>query len=192
MGLALAVSDPKPVTDPWERQASETEEAWLAFRAYREMIPQERRIKHAATKAIPTLSKWYRDHSWEERCKAYDAKFDKIDVEERERMYRRKAKEIAIDHMSMLSNARELVQRELTKLLETSRQSEMHGLIKPRELQGLFEMVIKLDRLVRGETTENVGTTIDYSGLNPDELETLEKLLTKATKKSDDAGEPVH
>ncbi len=185
------MSEPKPLKDPWERQDAESEEAWLAFRAYRDMIPEERRITHAAARSTPTLSKWYRDHSWEERCRGFDAKFDAINVEERERMYRRKAKEIAIDHMCMLADARELVKRELTKLLETSRESKMHGLIKPRELQGLFDMVVKLDRLVRGETTENIGTTLDYSGLSPDELDTLNVLLEKATKKDDaPAGDP--
>ncbi len=180
------MSEPKEAPAPWERQPNEGEEAWLAFRAYRDMVPSERMIKHSAVKALPTISKWYRDHNWRERVEAYDRQFDKIAVEERERIYRRKAQEIAIDHMIMLSNARELVQRELAKINATSRETEMHGLVKVSELNKLMETVVKLDRLVRDEPTEIVGSRdLDYSALSPDELDKLNELLDKATRNAD-------
>lgn len=177
---------PAAPPEPWERQASESDEAWLSFRAYRDMVPDERKITNAAAKSTATLSKWYRDHNWEERVRAHDAKFDKIRIEEREQIYRRKAREIAIDHMVMLSNARDLVARELNKFAEVSRETDAIGLVKVAELTKLFELVVKLDRLVRGETTENVGSTaIDYSALDPEELDKLNELLEKATKNAD-------
>lgn len=193
MGLAEVSDEPKEAPDVWSKQPAETEEAWLAFRAYRDMVPDERKISHAATRSTPVLSRWYRDHNWQQRVDAYDKHFDKINVDERERIYRRKAKEIAIDHMLMLANARELVKRELQKYVDASREHNMHGLVKMKELQGLFDMVVKLDRLVRDQPTEIVGSRdLDYSQLAPEELDTLQALLEKASREADPNAAPGH
>jgi hypothetical protein len=107
-------------------------------------------------------------------------------IEEREKIYRRSAREIAIDHMVLLASVRELTTKEFGKLVESSRNSEMPGLVKPNTLVRMAEVVVKLDRLVRGETTENVGTTdMDLSQLSPEELRTMHELMTKAEKKDD-------
>ncbi len=181
----------KPPPQPWERQEAETEEAWAAFRTYRDMPPDARMMTRAATRSTATLSKWFNEHGWAARCREYDAKFDSIRVEEREAMYRRQAQQIAIDHMLMLSDARELVQREVAKWTAASRDSAMHGLVKVADLTKLFEMVVKLDRLVRGETTENVGSKdLNYANLSTDELDTLNALLDKACKEADPTKAP--
>lgn len=183
---------PKPLPEPWERQDAESEEAWAAFRAYREMPADGRMITRAAIAPTATLSKWFNDHNWHERCRAYDAKFDQVRVEEREAMYRRAAKQIAIDHMLMLAEARELVQRELAKWTAASRDTNMHGLVKVNDLNRLFEIVVKMDRLVRGETTENVGSKdLNYANLSPEELDTLNALLDKACKEADPTKAPT-
>lgn len=182
---------PKPIPEPWERQDAESEEAWAAFRTYRDMPADARMITRAATRSTATLSKWFNEHGWNQRCRAYDAKFDQIRVDEREAMYRRSAQQIAIDHMLMLSDARELVQREIAKWTEASRSSPMHGLVKVADITKLFDMVVKLDRLIRGETTENVGSKdLNYANLSPEELDTLNTLLDKACKEADPAKAP--
>lgn len=169
---------------PWDKQEHESAEAYQAFQRYLQMAPDERTITLVAPRSSATLSKWYREHSWEARVKAWDAEFGTMRYAEREAVFRRKAREVAIDHMLILSDARELVAREYSKLVEASRQSEMHGLLKPNELVKMTELAIKLDRLVRGETTENVGTTdLDLAKLSIDELEELDKLMTKAGMK---------
>lgn len=168
--------------DPWDRQEGETDEAWAAFRAYREMVPDERLMKRSATKKIEVISKWFRDHNWEARCRAYDAHFDKVRIEEREALYRRSAREIAIDHMVALADMRDLFTREIAKLNDVSRASpDMPGLIRPHDLIKLGEVAVKLDRLVRGQTTENVGQgELDLSALSLDEVRALHALLEKA------------
>lgn len=182
--------EPSKLPEPWERQEGESEEAWLAFRAYRDMPPDERQVKRAAVARMHRLSQWYRDHNWSDRCKSYDAKFDAIRVEEREAMYRRASRQVAIDHMVLLADARELITREMSKLVSASRDTEVHGLIKPEALIKLCETTVKLDRLVRGETTENVGKTdVDLSKLSLDEIRTLHGLLAKAEKKEDEVPE---
>lgn len=187
------MSEPVKLPEPWERQANESEEAWLSFRAYRDMHPSERLIKRAGVHRVTTLSKWYRDHNWDDRVKAYDAHFDKLSVEERERIYARAAKEIATDHMMILADMREFLFGEWRKYVEASRSTEMHGLAKPETLVRMAETVVKLDRLVRGESTENVNTKteIDTSKLSLDELRTLEGLLSKAGKNADEDDDHV-
>lgn len=181
------MTEPAATPEPWERQASETEEAWLAFRSYRDSPPDQRSITRAASVRLSTLSKWYREHSWEDRCRAYDAMFDKVRVEEREAIYRRKARENAIDHMLILADMKDLVGREFAKLREASRDSDMHGLVKAADLIKLAETMIKLERLVAGQTTENVGTTdLDLAKLSLDEIRTMNELMTKAGMKVDE------
>jgi hypothetical protein len=174
-----AVSEPVKVPDPWERQAAESEEAWLAFRCYRDMPPDERMLRRSANRETAVLSKWNRDHNWADRVKAYDAHFDALSVEERRRIYKRKAEELAIDHMIVLADMRDLATREFAKFNQVSRETEVETM-KPRDVIRLAETVVKLDRLVRGETTENVGTSVDTSKLSLAEMETLADLLRKA------------
>jgi hypothetical protein len=190
LGLAQVSSAPVALPEPWEKQDNESQEAWLAFRAYRDMPPDERLLKRAAIGNIAVLSRWYRDHNWADRCAAFDKKFDAMRVEEREKVYRRAAREIAIDHMVMLADARELYSREFAKLLSASREGDMIGLVKPETLVRMAEVMVKLDRLVRGESTENVqNTDMDLSQLSLDELRQLNELMSKASKPKDESEE---
>ncbi len=184
-----------PGPEPWERRDTEDEECFAAFVAYREMAPDERRIAGASTKRHTTVEKWYREHEWAARVRAYDAVFDKQRTAERLEVHRRKSAEVAADHMMVLADARELFAKEIAKLLEASRGSPMHGLIKVNDLIKLGSMVITMDRLLRNQTTENIGTTdVDYLKLSPDELDTMNELLERAGKKTEGEGgaPPAH
>lgn len=182
------MSGPEPVElpEPWERQPDESEEAWLAFRAYRDMPPEQRLIRRTAVKSVAVLTRWYRDHDWIGRCKAFDAHVDSVSVEERKRILEMASRDLAYDHALMLADARELVTRELGKLVSVSRDSEMHGLLKPSEVIKLFETTVKLDRLVRGESTENIREEVDISKLSLDEVRELGRLMRKAGVISED------
>jgi hypothetical protein len=175
---------PPPVELPkeWERQPAESQEAWLAFRAYRDMPPENRLLSRTAARATETLSRWYRDHNWASRVLAYDKEFDSISVEERKKAFAMAARDVALEHMLILADARELVQREVQKLVMASRDGDAPGLMRPAEVRKLLETTVKLDRLVRGDTTENVGVkdSVDVSKLTIDEVRQLEKLMRKA------------
>jgi hypothetical protein len=176
--------EPKDVPKPWERQADEPEEAYDAFRKYINQPPRGRRLHYGLAKDKAKLSGWCRQYCWHDRADAYDAVYEQIADEERARIYQRNAEVAAIDTMIMLGDAKDLVQRELAKYLEASRDNDMVGLMKPNEMTRLLETAVKLDRLVRGETTENIGKTdLDTSKLSIDELEQLSNLLAKAGKK---------
>lgn len=171
---------PVELPKPWERQPTESEEAWLAFRAYRDMPPEQRILRRTAVKSVEVLSRWYRDHNWTDRCKAFDSYVDHVSIEERKRILEMASRDLAVDHALMLADARELVSRELGKLVSVSRDSELHGLLKPAEVIKLFDTTIKLDRLVRGESTENIKEEIDVSKLSLDEVRELGRLMRKA------------
>lgn len=161
----------------WERQPSDTEESWEAFKSFRDAKPPRKLFRPG----VPTgkTSEMYRDHNWKARVEAFDIYMDQKAVEERRQIVGMKAKEIAEEHMIILTRARKIVSRELDKLLEASNSDDMAGTIKPSELTKLLEAVIKFDRLVRGESTEKTDTGVDLSKLSLDELREFEKMQRK-------------
>lgn len=188
MGLA-EVTDAVQLPKPWERQPNESDHAWLCFCAYRDMHPSERLLKRAGVADSVTKSKWYREHNWSDRCKAYDDHMSSIVQEERETMLRRTSRELAFEHSMQMAEMRDFWLREFAKYQAQSRESEMPAPVKFGELLKLGEMTVKLQRLLSGETTENVGTTdLDFSKLSLEELRTLHELTAKA-KKDPNAGE---
>jgi hypothetical protein len=64
--------------DPWERQPNESEAAWLAFVAYRD-LEGGRSLKRAAAKlgkGTRALERFSSDWKWSQRCGAYDRWLD--------------------------------------------------------------------------------------------------------------------
>jgi len=168
---------------PWERQAFDTEESWLAFTRYRDMH-KPRNQKKILGYATATISGWYRDFAWRERCEAFDRWQDRLFLDERAARIKQTAAEVAEEHKEILQDARELAMRELEKYLEVSRANGGIGLIKVGDLTKLWETVIKFDRLVRGESTETVETKVDLSALTVEELRKMRDLQSKVVKKT--------
>lgn len=163
---------------PWERQSVETDDAWRAFKAFRDARPP-RRQRSVVGFSTNTICQWYNDFNWPGRCSAYDAHMEKIAQGERESILRQAASEVSAEHMAMIQTARHLAQLELDKLLDASNQCETN-LLRPGEVIKLSEAVVKLDRLVRGESTESVEHNVDLSRLSIDELRTMRELTKKA------------
>lgn len=169
----------------WERQETDTDDSWVAFVAFRDMKAPRRLLTVAVNGSrLPTakLSEWYRAHAWKERADAYDRHMDRVVLEEREALLRQTSKEISAEHMTMLHAARELVQRELDKWLQASRETEAQGLLKVSDVNRLLENVVKLDRLIRDQSTEQVTVEMDLSKLTPEELKQLRTLREKIEK----------
>ncbi len=165
---------------PWERQTTETDDAWRAFKAFRDTVPP-RRARSVIGFAHMTVSQWYNQYRWPERCDAYDRHLERVTLDERDRLLKQKASEVSAEHMGMLQSARHLAQYELDKLRTQSAESEV-PLLRPGEVFKLSEMVVKLDRLIRGESTESVEHNIDYSKLTTDEIRVMIELTKKASK----------
>lgn len=169
----------QPVTEDrelWERLPGEPEDAWACFRAYREMDSPRRMHMSGhlggVKVATATLSKWYRVYRWEERTSAYDVLRDRIVAGQRKKILEQAAEEVTADHLAVLKDLRSFLALEVKKALENA-QSTDAPVMKPAELKGLIEVSVKMDRLARGETTEEVGVQGELASTDLDEIRAL-------------------
>lgn len=155
---------------PWERQNNESEKAFSAFKAYLEM--EDRNICQLAkrlAKSRQLVDKWKQKYNWQERCIAWDKSLQEIEyktaVKERKKMAKR---HIAIA-MSMQAKAVEALQKIDVSKLNAS------------EIIRLFDTAVKIERLSRGEATENqvqeITQNINTITENPFENLTRDELL---------------
>jgi hypothetical protein len=179
-------------SNPWDRQTQDTDESWPAFQIFRDMRRPRTLYLAPGNVRVPIelARKWHRDHDWKTRVDAFDEYLDDLRTQEVEALTKQSAAEVVAEHMATLKSARELVAREIEKLLGMSKESENTAL-RPRELTSLLEAVIKYDRLIRDQSTEKTETSLDLSKLSIDELKTLEQLHRKIEGSSGDS-ERVH
>jgi hypothetical protein len=164
---------------PWERQPSEGEEEWQAFRNYRDQAPP-RRIQHVYVRRTADVSKWSADHCWSERVAAYDRHLDEERRTVREAVLKESEKERAARQLGQLKSVQDIIDLELAKLWRDAKNSEAFGLVKVNDLNKLMANAITLERLIRGQSTENVASTdVDLENLSPDELRQLRELQQK-------------
>lgn len=135
----------------------------------------------ACTRTTPAqLRTWYISGHWKERVAAYDAHMDVLQQEERECIRRKTVAELEHEHKAILAMQTEIVSREMAKLA-----SEVQGMPDSRslsvyELRAMAEGLIKNSRLVAGEATERIESTVDLSKLTDEELAAYGALLSKA------------
>lgn len=164
---------------PWERQPYDTDESWPIFVAYRDQtLPRRGLLVLCKGRPVdPIRVAWYhKEHYWPERVAEYDRHLDAIRRAEREGLLAQTIREVTAEHAEVLADARDIVRRELEKLLATVRESAGE-VVRVRDLIRLTELVIKSDRLIRGESTENVDTGPDLSHLTNEQLTQIEGML---------------
>ena len=166
----------------WDRQPCDDDTQWAAFRAYL-MLPVPRRTKalHGTT-GVPyaQLAQWCTRNHWVLRAQMFDRLVHETWQEAVIEVVQERAQSYAEQHAETLSAASELLRRELDKYLRVSRETEAIGLLRPAELTKLLELVIKLERLHYGETTDNIETTFDLSALPLEDLKMYKRLNEKA------------
>lgn len=175
--------------NPWDKLPEEHDNAWRQFVVYRDM-PWPRRVAtvfHAAehmghTHTISTFYSYYTKFRWKERAAAYDNHIDALRLGEQEALLKQTARDVAIQHLSLIADTKELAAREVQKLLTMSRENQGAAL-RSAEVLKLAESIVKLDRLVHDQTTENVATSPkwDFAKLDADELRAFLELMKKAT-----------
>jgi hypothetical protein len=107
---------------------------------------------------------------------------DEILVTEREALLKDSTRTAMAEHVSLLNDSRQVAAQELAKLLEYSSSTPAGGILKPNELIKLIDATIKLDRLVRGESTEIVEERTDLSKLSIEDLRKLKEIKEKLPK----------
>ena len=120
-------------------------------------------------------AKW----DWVRRCEAYDAHVDRMNREANEAAIRKMKQDHALLAQQMI--------RKATRRLLTMPDDE----ISAAELARIVDVGVKVERLSRGESTENQAVThtgevevkrdapLDLSGLSNEELDQFERLLEK-------------
>lgn len=187
--------EPEMPEDIWERLPNENTEQYGKFCAYRDMAYTDGRcvnkrslrklavqLNLQAARPLELLSVKY---DWSNRCDAYDRHMEQL---------AREAQESAIikmreDHALLASQ----MIRKATKRLLTIPEDA----ITASDLVRLADVGVKIERLSRGESTENVGGSVAHKGtvkvtmqtehdladLSDEELGQLEQLLGKIHKK---------
>lgn len=179
------MSASRPI-EAWERQPGEPDDPWKAFATYRDQtIP--RLLENAAIKGRAQLATWMKDWSWRDRAAAYDRHLDGIRRVEREAILRQSEKDRAARQLSLVHNAMSIVEKEIVKLSKDCDATEMFGTVKVGELNKLMVNVITLERLIRGQSTENVTTTnVELSKLSVDDLRALKEIRARMLGESEE------
>ena len=140
------------MTEPWERIEGESNKAFRAFTAFRDLLPEERSIRKALVKLWGpkadgrqrTAEGWSSQWRWQERAAAWDDHLDKTKVE---------AKEESIKEV-------ERAHAEAAKKMWEQGLSWMDGLsaedITAQDVRTFIVEGIKLQRLSMGMSTECV------------------------------------
>lgn len=161
---------------PWERQENEGEAAWAAFLRYRDSVGPRKLFAIKGMHAMIQLQEWFNNHTWEDRCKAFDRYLDSARVAERVAILKVDENERNARTLMACHEAKQVASLELEKLLDAAKSSDAHGFLKPADIVKIFECAVKCERLVKGEATEIVetqGPAIDYSKLSDQDLEAL-------------------
>jgi hypothetical protein len=126
-----------------------------------------------------TIARQSEAGEWVKRCEAYDAYVDRKNREVNEAAIRKMNQEHALLAQQMIRKAT----RRLLKLPEEE--------INAAELVRMVDVAVKVERLSRGESTDNQSVThagevevkneqrLDLSGLSNEELDQFEELLAK-------------
>jgi len=151
---------------PWDRLIKETAKAYEAFIIYRE-LGLERSYKKVAERLLKSgtlIRRWSQKYNWHERIREYDSHVSS----ELDNQYIVKSKQINEEHLELLEKSRKSLMAVITTL---SNKLETGGLeeLKEWSLEKLFEhlrvclprmeQVIKLERLLRGLSTDQVEAT---------------------------------
>lgn len=137
--------------DPWDRLDAESDPAWAAFVAYRDMGLERSTAKVAKQlrKSETLMNRWSRTHRWGLRSKAYDGQLDR-------------------EHRAAMQVARiEAEKRNLTvaralmgKAVEGIRAMDASKL-KPLEVARMIEVGAKLEALALGTATDRIASAPD-------------------------------
>lgn len=137
---------PKWTDKPWERQKGESEKAFEAFAAYRDM--GEKRTFTAVAdklqKSCTLIRRWKVQWDWEERVRAYDNELEK------------EAKAKAVKARKEMSDRHINIAMQLQKKALTALQSLSVEDMSPKDIKEYIKMATDLERLNRTlEEAEN-------------------------------------
>jgi hypothetical protein len=138
----------------WERQHREPTRAFQAFATYRDMGPERaiRKLAQDINKSVTLLATWSVRWFWQERVEAYEDHMERIKLraqeQEREEMGKRQAHEG--------KTLQDFAVAALASLIGPDGRPKADARLTPSVVARLMEVGVKIERLARGESTENV------------------------------------
>lgn len=134
---------------PWERQKSENFKRFEAFKEYRDMGPDRSytAVAEKLQKSLTLMRRWAKEDNWKDRVAAYDDYLDKLELKKQEEERKKMTKR----HINLALS----VQNKLVDKLNNLKGSE----IKVQDIPKFLETAVKIERLSRGESTENHAVT---------------------------------
>ena len=167
--------------EPWERQRKESDKAFEAFAAYRDMGAERSHAKVAQKigKNKGLIARWSRVHGWVSRIEAW--------TDEQDRLMR----EVLLKGVTaMRKNHAEIATAMLIKALKALQQLPAEEMTSG-DIAKMVDVAAKLERLSRGEVTERtegrsevsgkVTVASDpYEGLSTEELRRLARLADES------------
>jgi hypothetical protein len=141
----------------WERQPFDGSRTYLYFCVYRDMDPLERSIKKTAEETKRSLGMLWNISSrwdWAKRAEAYDLHMQRLKLaayeQARIEMAERQAKEGMTLQSVAMGGIRDLIDE----------RGQVKANLTPTEIVRLLETGVRIERLARGESTENVDEKI--------------------------------
>lgn len=162
----------------WERQHKESEEAFQGFVIYRDMGVDRAlvAVSKELKKRISLVERWSIDWSWVSRCTQWDNHVDR----ENQKQQIKEILEMRKRHVNIAM----AMQGKVVSCIKAMQDSNL----TPDQASKWMDIAVKIERLSRGEATENV-KKMDVSGngsesfnlgpLTIQDLVTLEKIAAK-------------
>lgn len=171
----------------WTRQPCDSDARWEAFQEYRDM-QGPRSLARCATAIGATLSaleRWSSADGWGVRCFEFDRWADSIRIEVMLDVMNEDARERGARHVSLLRDMQEAaahVARGWLNRIRNNPDAVLHE-FAPKDVTQMVKAAITLERLVHGESTENVDNKhgFDLSRLSIDEIQIMRALEVKAS-----------
>lgn len=167
----------------WEKQPWESDREFLWFQEYLHAGARRGLSGLASRAGCPYTSQQLatvaRENHWHDRATLWDRHLAALRTKAVEDFVEESAQEEARRHRTFTRLALNLATSELSKLWAAASQATMHGTIRPETAIRMGGEAVKLDRLIRGQTTENTGHQVDLGHLSDDELRSLDTVLAK-------------
>lgn len=149
------------MADVWDKRDNESAIAFEAFARYRDAQESHAQVAAALGKSLQLMYRWSREHAWSARRDAYIAQRDRVATQAQLRaigeVEAERTREIAAMNERHIKVARAIMGK-IAKRLTDMTDADVAAM-EPKDVARWVEVAVKVERLARGVTTEQVAHT---------------------------------